>query len=70
LTIIHFNPAQMESDSPALTNNAATTAVVGLVSLALSILIIWYMKKKSNVRYDDIYKNDHRDYNNPFEFEK
>jgi uncharacterized protein len=70
LTIIHFNPAQMDSDSPALTNNAVATTVVGLVSLALSILIIWYMKKKSNVRYDDIYKNDHRDYNNPFEFEK
>jgi uncharacterized protein len=70
LTIIHFNPAQMDSDSPALTNNAVATAVVGLVSLALSILIIWYMKKKSDVRYDDIYKNDHHDYNNPFEFEK
>jgi uncharacterized protein len=70
LTIIHFNPKQMDSDSPALTNNAVATALAGLVSLALSIVIIWYMKKKSAVRYADVYKNDHHDYNNPFEFEK
>ncbi len=65
----YFNPALMNEDAMA----AKTTglALAGIISAALVVAVIWWMKQRSTTTYDSAYADDAIPYkNHPFDFEQ
>jgi membrane protease YdiL (CAAX protease family) len=55
ITLVYFNPAMVNADSPVKMNNIA---LVASVSFVMVVLIVGWMKKASVVSYQEVYKDD------------
>lgn len=64
LLMIYLNPQMASQDT--LSNEKTMLWVWGLISLAAVVAVLWWMKKSSQTQYADIYKDDAKDYTNPF----
>ena len=57
LVVIYLNPKYLENPEQPLINQA--NQVIGaVISVGLVVLILWYMKKKSQASYRETYHND------------
>jgi membrane protease YdiL (CAAX protease family) len=57
IVLAYFNPSMMENTDASIIN-AANLAPLAAVSLAVTIFLIWLMKKNSSASYVAIYKDD------------
>ena len=68
ITLAYFYPQMIEQDELPFLGDAGL--IVGaLVSAAIVLLLVWLMKKKSNVTYADVYRDDDMDNKQKFTFE-
>ena len=65
ITLVYFNPSMMNEDNPM--PEANNMALVGTISFVMVVLLIEWMRRKSTVRYDEVYADDKIPYkDNPF----
>ena len=55
ITLVYFNPEMLNEETPVKVNNIALMAAV---SFAIVALIVGWMKKKSTVKYQEVYADD------------
>lgn len=67
ITLVYFNPEMMKSENNMQLSNLA---LMGSISLALVILLVIWMKKRSGVTYEQVYAGDAvPPRNHPFDFQ-
>lgn len=57
IVIMYFNP-QMAQDPNATLTQASQLSLMALISLVLTGMVLWQMKKKSTTRYEEVYHQD------------
>ncbi len=55
ITLVYFNPSMINEETPVKMNNIALMAAVSFTIVAL---IVGWMKKKSTVKYQEVYADD------------
>jgi uncharacterized protein len=64
--MLYLNPEAIGKDT--IGNESLTGLwVMGLISGAAVVAILWWMKKNSQTSFATVYKNEHKDHSNPFE---
>jgi uncharacterized protein len=63
IVLAYFNPKLIENPDASIFENTKGMIPMAVVSLTLTILIVWIMKKNSRAQYNAIYENDRADNN-------
>jgi uncharacterized protein YjeT (DUF2065 family) len=59
IVLVYLNPEMLKNmDATIIQQSNLQLFVSGMVSLAITVLIIWQMKKKSQTSYEEVYKTD------------
>lgn len=67
IVLSYYQPSILENQESTLINQSMLS-LLALVSTALVILLVWLMKRNSNVTYTTVYKNDQQDNYQDFSF--
>lgn len=57
IVLAYLNPSIVQNSDQSIINTSHL-AILGLVSVVLTILILWLMKKSSSASYEEVYQND------------
>lgn len=57
IVLVYFNPAMVQNPEAPMVNQAYL-GIAALVSAVITGLLLWWMKKNSNTRYEDVYADD------------
>lgn len=67
IVLAYLNPSIVKNPDQSIISSG-NLAAYGLISLALTIVVIWLMKINSSVSYDEVYKNDKPSVSDHFSF--
>lgn len=57
IILAYFNPSIVKNPDQSIINTNHL-AILGLISAALTIILLWLMEKSSSITYAEVYKND------------